>query len=128
MQRVGEHPVPAGPLAVRWLGYELGEQRAGVATRARVRLANAGAISVRAEVRDQAGNVSQVQVEVSPNSDIRPIGPARLKGIVLDLVHVQLHDAATGAVRNRGHTLAVRFEGFRAARQRPAQQGFQSPP
>ena len=23
MQRVGEHPVPAGPLAARWLGYEL---------------------------------------------------------------------------------------------------------
>ena len=25
MERVGEHPVPAGPLAVRWLGYELPE-------------------------------------------------------------------------------------------------------
>ena len=34
MERVGEHPVPAGPLAVRWLAYELAEgQRAGVATR-----------------------------------------------------------------------------------------------
>ena len=32
MERVGEHPVPAGPLAVRWLGYEIEEQRAGVAT------------------------------------------------------------------------------------------------
>jgi hypothetical protein len=42
MRRVGEHPVPVGPLAVRWLGYELEEQRAGVATRARVRLENAG--------------------------------------------------------------------------------------
>ena len=30
MERVGEHPVPAGPLAVRWLAYELDEQRAGV--------------------------------------------------------------------------------------------------
>ena len=29
MQRVGEHPVPAGPLAVRWLGYRLPELRAG---------------------------------------------------------------------------------------------------
>ena len=42
MERVGEHPVPAGPLAVRWLAYELEGQRAGVSTRARVRLENAG--------------------------------------------------------------------------------------
>ena len=35
MERVGEHPVPVGPLAVRWVAYELAEQRAGVATRAR---------------------------------------------------------------------------------------------
>jgi hypothetical protein len=42
MERVGEHPVPAGPLAVRWLGYELAEQRAGVTTVARVLLENAG--------------------------------------------------------------------------------------
>jgi hypothetical protein len=42
MERVGEHAVPAGPLAVRWLGYELEETRAGVVARARVRLENAG--------------------------------------------------------------------------------------
>ncbi len=42
MERVGEHPVPAGPLAVRWLGYEIGEARAGTATHARLRLENAG--------------------------------------------------------------------------------------
>ena len=42
MERVGEHPVPAGPLAVRWHAYELAEQRAGVTTRARVVLENAG--------------------------------------------------------------------------------------
>jgi hypothetical protein len=42
MERVGEHPVPAGPLAVRWLAYELGESRAGTTTRARLRLENAG--------------------------------------------------------------------------------------
>ena len=29
MERVGEHTVPAGPLAVRWLGYRLPEFRAG---------------------------------------------------------------------------------------------------
>ena len=43
MATVGEHPVPAGPLAVRWLGYEL-PSRCGPATlgRARVELENAG--------------------------------------------------------------------------------------
>jgi hypothetical protein len=43
MQRVGEHPVPVGPLAVRWLAFELGEARAGEPVRARLRLENAGA-------------------------------------------------------------------------------------
>jgi hypothetical protein len=42
MERVGEHAVPAGPLAVRWLGYELETARAGVVCQARLRLANAG--------------------------------------------------------------------------------------
>ena len=42
MEQVGEHAVPVGPLAVRWLAYELGEARAGVEGRARVRLENAG--------------------------------------------------------------------------------------
>ena len=52
MERVGEHPVPAGPLAVRWLGYEVAEQRAGVATRARVRLQNAGSAPWRSRGRE----------------------------------------------------------------------------
>jgi hypothetical protein len=52
MRRVGEHPVPVGPLAVRWLGYELGEQRAGVATRARVQLENAGSAPWRSRGRE----------------------------------------------------------------------------
>ena len=42
MDRVGEHRVPAGPLAVRWLAYELEAPRAGVPTIARLRLENAG--------------------------------------------------------------------------------------
>jgi hypothetical protein len=42
MDRVGEHFVPTGPLAVRWLAYELPEMRAGAGTGARVRLENAG--------------------------------------------------------------------------------------
>ena len=32
MERVGEHPIPAGPLAVRWLAYELPDLRAGAET------------------------------------------------------------------------------------------------
>jgi hypothetical protein len=52
MQRVGEHPVPAGPLVVRWLAYELQEQRAGVTTRARVRLENAGTAPWRSRGRE----------------------------------------------------------------------------
>jgi hypothetical protein len=52
MERVGEHPVPPGPLAVRWLAYELAEQRAGVATRAHVRLENAGTAPWRSRGRE----------------------------------------------------------------------------
>ena len=52
MERVGEHPVPAGPLAVRWLAYELSQQRAGVATRVRVRLENAGTAPWRSRGRE----------------------------------------------------------------------------
>ena len=47
MERVGEHPVPVGPLAVRWLGYELPELRAGVAAPARVVLRNDGTATWR---------------------------------------------------------------------------------
>jgi hypothetical protein len=42
MERVGEHAVPVGPLAVRWLAYELEEPRAGVSGHARLLLENAG--------------------------------------------------------------------------------------
>jgi hypothetical protein len=42
MQRVGDHPVPAGPLAVRWLAYELDPVRAGALAVARVAFENAG--------------------------------------------------------------------------------------
>ncbi len=51
MERVGEHPVPVGPLAVRWVAYELAEQRAGVTTRARIRLENAGSAPWRSQGR-----------------------------------------------------------------------------
>ena len=52
MERVGEHPIPAGPLAVRWQAYELGEQRAGVTTTARLRLENAGSAPWRSRGRE----------------------------------------------------------------------------
>lgn len=52
MERVGEHPVPVGPLAVRWLAYELEKPRAGVAGTARLRLENAGSAPWRSRERD----------------------------------------------------------------------------
>ena len=52
MQRVGEHPVPPGPLAVRWLAYELDEPRAGVTSYARLRLANAGSAPWRSRGKE----------------------------------------------------------------------------
>jgi hypothetical protein len=43
----GEHPVPAGPLAVRWLAHELGPVQAGSLSRAHVVLENAGTAAWR---------------------------------------------------------------------------------
>jgi hypothetical protein len=43
MQAVPAHAVPAGPLAVRWLAYELDSPQAGAVGRAAVELENAGA-------------------------------------------------------------------------------------
>jgi hypothetical protein len=47
MERVGEHPVPAGPLAVRWLAYTLPELRAGAEGHVEVLLRNAGSATWR---------------------------------------------------------------------------------
>jgi hypothetical protein len=47
MERVGEHPIPAGPLAVRWLAYELPGLRAGAQAAATVVLRNAGTATWR---------------------------------------------------------------------------------
>src|ERR687897_999543 len=47
MNRVGEHPVPVGPLAVRWLGYRLPELRAGAESTVEVLLRNAGTATWR---------------------------------------------------------------------------------
>ncbi len=102
METVGEHPVPAGPLAVRWLGYEVAPPQAGSLTRARVALENAGSApwrglnlsyhwlddrgnpivwdGLRYEVRAEPG--AQVEQEL----DVRgPIPPGRYR-LAFDLV------------------------------------------
>ncbi|HLF00089.1 MAG TPA: hypothetical protein VI540_09345 [Gaiellaceae bacterium] len=52
MERAGEHPVPVGPLAVRWLAFELEPPRAGVTGRARLALENAGSAPWRSRGRE----------------------------------------------------------------------------
>src|SRR5687768_2826600 len=47
MERVGEHQVPAGPLAVRWLAYAVPELRAGAEAPVEVVLRNAGTATWR---------------------------------------------------------------------------------
>jgi hypothetical protein len=47
MKPVGEHPVPVGPLAVRWRAYDLPELRAGVSAPGRVALRNDGSATWR---------------------------------------------------------------------------------
>jgi hypothetical protein len=47
MERVGDHPVPVGPLAVRWLAVQAPPLRAGEAGVATVRLENAGSATWR---------------------------------------------------------------------------------
>jgi hypothetical protein len=51
MERVGEHPVPAGPLAVRWLELELPRFRAGASAIVGVRLRNQGSAQWRPTVK-----------------------------------------------------------------------------
>ena len=48
MERVGEHLLKAGPLAVRWLAHEVEPPRAGVTGQARLALENAGSATWRA--------------------------------------------------------------------------------
>jgi hypothetical protein len=47
LKAVGEHPVPAGPLAVRWLAHELDAPQAGALAHARIALENAGTAAWR---------------------------------------------------------------------------------
>jgi hypothetical protein len=45
MEAAGEHPVPVGPLAVRWLEYDPGRPRAGALGTARLAFENAGSVA-----------------------------------------------------------------------------------
>jgi len=45
MEAAGDHPVPSGPLAVRWLAYDPGRPRAGALGTARLALENAGSVA-----------------------------------------------------------------------------------
>jgi len=45
MEAAGDHPVPSGPLAVRWLAYDPGRPRAGTLGTARLAFENAGSVA-----------------------------------------------------------------------------------
>jgi hypothetical protein len=45
MRAAADHPVPSGPLAVRWLSYDPGRPRAGALGTARLQLENAGSVA-----------------------------------------------------------------------------------
>jgi hypothetical protein len=106
MERVGEHPVPAGPLAVRWLGYELPELRAGAPTPIPVELRNVGLAAWQPGTAlsyhwlDDHGNAlvwdgwrTELPTPVVPGQDVRvdvivrvpmPPGPYRLAFDLVD--------------------------------------------
>jgi hypothetical protein len=52
MERVGEHPITAGPLSVQWLAYDIDEPRAGATGSARLRLGNAGSAPWRSRGKE----------------------------------------------------------------------------
>ena len=79
MERVGEHPVPVGPLAVRWVAYELPELRAGTDADGTLVLRNEGTATWRASVHvsnhwlDDRGNAIVWDGVRMPLA--RPVGP-----------------------------------------------------
>jgi hypothetical protein len=93
MERVGEHHVPAGPLAVRWLGHALPELRAGTRGRARIRLENAGSAAWRSRGEsgvqlsyhwlDDRGNPIVWDGPRTPFA--RPVEPGEAVELALDL-------------------------------------------
>jgi hypothetical protein len=105
VEPVGEHPVPAGPLAARWLGYELEPPQAGTLTRARVALENAGSapwrnLNLSYHWLDERGNPIvwdglRYEVTAAPGERVEkdiqlrgPIPPGRYR-LAFDLVDEQ---------------------------------------
>jgi hypothetical protein len=105
MQEVGDHPIPPGPLAVRWLAYDLPSLQAGALGRARLAFENAGTAAWRGlnlsyHWLDDRGNPIlwdglRYGVEVAPGErvereiDVRaPIPPGRYR-LAFDLVDEQ---------------------------------------
>jgi hypothetical protein len=102
LEQVGEHPVPAGPLAVRWLVLDVPPLQAGTVSQLRARLANAGTTAWR-ELNlsyhwlDERGNPIhwdglRTPVRAGPGETIEiearlraPIPPARYR-LAVDLV------------------------------------------
>jgi hypothetical protein len=102
LQRIGDHHVPSGPLAVRWLALDVPKVHAGERTRMRVELENAGSAPWRAlnlsyHWLDERGNAIdwdgvRTRVEAAPGESrsveaaLRgPIPPGAYK-LALDLV------------------------------------------
>jgi hypothetical protein len=93
MEAVGEHPVPAGPLAVRWLAYALPELRAGTSGKARLRLQNAGSATWRSRAAagvqlsyhwlDDRGNA--IVWDGPRTAFARPVEPGETAEVELDL-------------------------------------------
>ena len=83
MQDVPAHEVPAGPLGVRWLAYELDPPRAGALGRARGRLENAGTARWQELLAayhwlDDHGNAIDWDGLRTPVAPLRPGGRAEL--------------------------------------------------
>jgi hypothetical protein len=103
MEPIGDHPVPAGPLAVRWLAWSLPRVEAGALVRVEVELENAGlapwqGLNLAYHWLDMRGNpivwdgVRTALPRVSPgeratiHTDVRgPIPPGRYR-LAFDLV------------------------------------------
>ena len=102
MQRIGDHHVPSGPLAVRWLALDVAKVHAGDRTQMQVELENAGSAPWRAlnlsyHWLDERGNPIdwdgvRTPVDAAPGerriveATLRgPIPPGRYK-LALDLV------------------------------------------
>ena len=99
---MGDHPVPAGPLAVRWLAHELEPVEAGALTRAHVVVENAGTaawheLKISYHWLDDRGNPIvwdgiRTDVSASPGERVErdvpvrgPIPPGRYR-LAFDLV------------------------------------------